>query len=246
MSDALAGLAKLGGGALADDPDRRRSVAVGGYAATAVLSAAIGAATATWHVALLRAGAWTARGLRGPARNALLADAVPAEAYGRAYGFERAMDNLGAILGPLAAVALVATVGTRWAIGVSVVPGLLATVAVIYAIRHTTTTAGTERLRAPLRIRVRPVLSGIAELGCATLVANRSTRRMGSTLTAILFVAVFPANVQMAVDWRHRSGLDPLIAYGRLPLQVPLVVWALHVRRTASMPHSRPARHHPA
>ena len=90
------------------------------------------------------------------------------------------------------------------------------------------------------------VLSGIAELGCATLVANRSTRRMGSTLTAILFVAVFPANVQMAVDWRHRSGLDPLIAYGRLPLQVPLVVWALHVRRTASMPHSRPARHHPA
>jgi hypothetical protein len=44
--------------------------------------------------------AWGARGLRVPARNALLADIVPPEVYGRAYGFERAMDNLGAVGGP--------------------------------------------------------------------------------------------------------------------------------------------------
>ena len=100
VSDALAGVARLGGGALADDPHRRRAVAVGGYTTTAVLSAGIGAATAPWQVGLLRAGAWTARGLRVPARNALLADIVPASVYGRAYGFERAMDNLGAIAGP--------------------------------------------------------------------------------------------------------------------------------------------------
>jgi MFS family permease len=158
VSDALAGAARFGGGALADEPDRRRSIAVGGYTTTAVLSAGIGAATATWQVGLLRAGAWTARGLRVPARNALLADVVPTNAYGRAYGFERAMDNLGAIGGPLAAIALVATIGTRWAIGVSVIPGLLAAAAIVYAIRHTTTPARTER--RPLRIRVRPVLTG--------------------------------------------------------------------------------------
>ena len=86
---------------------------------------------------VLRAGAWTARGLRVPARNALLADVVPPDAYGRAYGFERAMDNLGAIIGPVAAIGLVTMVGTRWAIGLSVVPGLLATAAIVYAIRHT-------------------------------------------------------------------------------------------------------------
>lgn len=77
VSDGLASLARLGGGALADDPGRRRSVAVGGYSSTAVLAGLTGAATATWQVGVLRAGAWAARGLRGlrvPARNALLAD----------------------------------------------------------------------------------------------------------------------------------------------------------------------------
>ena len=107
ISDAAAGVARLAGGALADDPGRRRRVAVGGYTTTAVLSAAIGAAAAPWQAGILRAGAWAARGLRVPARNALLADIVPPGVYGRAYGFERAMDNLGAIGGPLLAIGLV-------------------------------------------------------------------------------------------------------------------------------------------
>ncbi len=119
-----------------NDPGRRRRVAVGGYTTTAILSAAIGAAAAPWQAGVLGAGAWAARGLRVPARNALLADIVPPAVYGRAYGFERAMDNLGAIGGPLLAIALV---GVRTAIGLSVIPGLLAALAVIYAIRHTAT-----------------------------------------------------------------------------------------------------------
>jgi MFS family permease len=99
LADGLAGAARLVGGAIADDPQRRRAQAVAGYT-TAILSSLIGAATAVWQVGLLRAGAWAARGLRVPARNALLADIVPAAVYGRAYGFERAMDTLGAIAGP--------------------------------------------------------------------------------------------------------------------------------------------------
>ncbi len=78
VSDGLAGVARLGGGALADDPHRRRDAAVAGYAATAVLSGLIGAAGSTLQVAVLRAGAWTARGLRVPSRNALLADVFAA------------------------------------------------------------------------------------------------------------------------------------------------------------------------
>ncbi len=158
VSDALAGVARLGGGALADDPHRRRRVAVGGYTSTAALAALTGAATAVWQVGVLRAGAWAARGLRVPARNALLADVVPAGAYGRAYGFERMMDNLGAIIGPLLALALVAWLGVRTAIGLSVIPGLLAAAAITYAIRHTPVPHA--RKREPLRIRIRPVLHG--------------------------------------------------------------------------------------
>jgi MFS family permease len=158
VSDGVAGVARFAGGALADDPHRRRATAVGGYASTAVLSAAVGASTSVWQVGVLRAGAWAARGLRVPSRNALLADVVPASAYGRAYGFERAMDNLGAVGGPLLALALVAAVGTRTAIMLSVIPGLLAVVAILYAIRHTARPH--EQERRPLRIQVRPVLRG--------------------------------------------------------------------------------------
>ena len=158
ISDAAAGVARLAGGALADDPGRRRRVAVGGYTTTAVLSAAIGAAAAPWQAGILRAGAWAARGLRVPARNALLADIVPAGVYGRAYGFERAMDNLGAIGGPLLAIGLVALVGVRAAIGLSVIPGLLAAVAIVYAIRQTK--VARHRVSQPIRLRIRPVLRG--------------------------------------------------------------------------------------
>ncbi|HEY0345026.1 MAG TPA: MFS transporter [Solirubrobacteraceae bacterium] len=161
VADGLAGAARLGGGALADDPHRRRAIAIGGYGSTAVLSGLIGAATSVWQVAFLRASAWAARGLRVPARNALLADVVSADAYGRAYGFERMMDNLGAILGPLLGIALVAAVGVRGAILLSIIPGLLAVVAIVYAIRAAKLPA--TRQRQPIRIQVRPVLRG--ELG---------------------------------------------------------------------------------
>jgi hypothetical protein len=158
ISDGLAGAARLTGGAMADDPHRRRALAVGGYTTTAVLSGLIGTATTVWQVGVLRAGAWAARGLRVPARNALLADIVPATVYGRAYGFERAMDNLGAIAGPLLALGLVGLVGTRTAIALSIIAGLLAALAIVYAIRHAP--RAEQRQRQPLRLRVRPVLAG--------------------------------------------------------------------------------------
>jgi MFS family permease len=121
-----------------------------------------------------------------PARNALLADVVPAAAYGRAYGFERAMDNLGAIGGPLLALGLVAVVGVRTAILLSIVPGLLAVFAILYAIRATPRPT-VQPQRRPIRLRVRPVLQGrlgrlfagvgVFELGniAATLLILRAT-----------------------------------------------------------------------
>lgn len=158
ISDGLAGAGRFIGGALADDPQRRRTVAVGGYSATAVLSALIGATSSVVQAGILRGAAWAARGLRVPARNALLADVVAAEVYGRAYGFERTMDNLGAIVGPLLALGLVSLVSIRTAMLISVVPGLLAAVAIVYAIRQADLPKITERKK--LRFQIRPVLHG--------------------------------------------------------------------------------------
>jgi MFS family permease len=156
IADGLAGLARLAGGALADDPDRRKMTAVGGYTSTAVLTGAIGLASNVWMAGALRATGWMARGLRVPARNALLADAVPTSAYGRAYGFERALDNLGAIAGPALALLLVSIFSTRIAMLISIIPGLLAALVILFAIRHLPSTE--RREHQPFRIRIRPVL----------------------------------------------------------------------------------------
>jgi MFS family permease len=158
ISDGAAGAAKLAGGALADDPSRRRSIAIGGYSTTAVLVSISAAATAAWQVGVLRAGAWAARGARGPARNAILADLVPSAAYGRAYGFERAMDNLGAIAGPLLAILLVGLVGVRNAIALSIIPGLMAAASIYYAVRRVPRARRGQR--EPIRLKIRPVLQG--------------------------------------------------------------------------------------
>ncbi|MET8120627.1 hypothetical protein [Micromonospora sp. NPDC005189] len=74
--------------------------------------------------------------------------------------------------------------------------------------------------------------SGVAELAVAAAVANPATRQAGGRAAAALFVAVLPANVKMAVDWRHRRPAKRAIAYGRVPMQVPLIWWALRVART--------------
>lgn len=75
--------------------------------------------------------------------------------------------------------------------------------------------------------------SGAAELSCAAAIAHPRTRRAGALAAATLFIAVFPANIQMAVDWKSKPMPLRLIAFARLPLQIPLVAWALRVRADA-------------
>ncbi|WNB85369.1 MauE/DoxX family redox-associated membrane protein [Cellulomonas sp. ATA003] len=81
--------------------------------------------------------------------------------------------------------------------------------------------------------------SGVVELACAAAVAVPRTRHAGALATAGLFVAVFPGNVQMALDSRPGArswARRPVVAWGRLPLQVPLVLWAWRVARTSLRP----------
>jgi uncharacterized membrane protein len=74
------------------------------------------------------------------------------------------------------------------------------------------------------------LISGAAEVTLAVGVARPATRRVSATLAAILLVAVFPANVQMAIDWRSRPAPEFAISLLRLPLQIPLIWWAWRVR----------------
>ncbi|OQR64282.1 hypothetical protein B6E66_09665 [Streptomyces maremycinicus] len=76
--------------------------------------------------------------------------------------------------------------------------------------------------------------SGVAELALAAGVAVPRTRRTAALAAAGLFVGVFPANVKMAWDWRHRPAPLKAAAVARLPFQVPLVMWARSVADGAS------------
>ncbi|MEU3554950.1 hypothetical protein [Streptomyces fragilis] len=73
--------------------------------------------------------------------------------------------------------------------------------------------------------------SGAAELALAAGLAAPRTRRTAALATAAFLVGVFPANVKMARDWSRRPAPMKAVAYGRLPLQVPLVLWARDVAR---------------
>jgi len=83
------------------------------------------------------------------------------------------------------------------------------------------------------------MLSGAAEIACGALLSSRRAGRIGGALTAALLVAVFPANVQMALDAGTERQVVPdmpvarfrAIALGRLPVQLPLVGWALRVAK---------------
>lgn len=79
-------------------------------------------------------------------------------------------------------------------------------------------------------------ISGVAELAAGALLAVPATRRIGGWAVATVLVAVFPANVQMALDGGLEGGPgilgSPVAAWLRLPLQVPLVLWAVHEARS--------------
>ncbi len=75
--------------------------------------------------------------------------------------------------------------------------------------------------------------SGAAELACAGGLALPRTRHAAGWATAALFLAVFPGNIQMALDAGDRCPTYRALTYARLPLQVPLIVWAVYVARRA-------------
>jgi MFS family permease len=185
ISDALTGVAKLISGPLANDESRRLRMATGGYLVTAVATGAIGLATAVWQVGLARAAAWLARGVRSPARDAMLAQLAPAEAYGRAYGLERAGDNLGAVAGPLIAAGLVTVLGIRHVLYLSAIPGLFAALAITIAAREARRRRSSA---AAVARRARLELHGLRQAGVLRPLLPIGAFELGNVATSLLIL----------------------------------------------------------
>ncbi|MHB8854153.1 MAG: MFS transporter [Ignavibacteriaceae bacterium] len=106
VSDAASSFIKLWAGWISDKIGKRKLLASGGYFITGI-SKALFAFAATWHLVFIgRLTAWIGRGFRGPIRDAMLADSVDPAVRGKAFGFHRAGDTLGAIVGPVIGIIL--------------------------------------------------------------------------------------------------------------------------------------------
>jgi len=126
VADGISSFAKLAGGWIADRPAWRRPAGIIGYFITGLSTFAYAFAQSWPFVLVARALGWAGRGGRGPSRDTLLADAVAPSFAGRAFGFERAMDTAGAVLGPLSATALIGVLGARGLLKWTLLPGLAA------------------------------------------------------------------------------------------------------------------------
>lgn len=141
-ADALASFVKLGSGFWSDRIARRKPFAVAGYALTGLMPALIALAVVWPMVLLARMLGWFGKGLRGPARDALLAASVSSEDRGKAFGLHRASDTIGAILGPLVAAALLkwfvpaSPIPERTVIWLAVIPGVLSALAFAFLVRE--------------------------------------------------------------------------------------------------------------
>ena len=138
VSDGVSSFAKMASGYYTDRLRRRKPIAVAGYIATALGTAAFGLATNAWHVLAARAGAWLGRGIRTPVRKALLAGSVTRETYGRAFGFERMMDTFGAIIGPATAFILLGALDQHYPtlFALTLIPGLLAVAMMAFVVKE--------------------------------------------------------------------------------------------------------------
>ncbi|MEO8724944.1 MAG: MFS transporter [Acidobacteriaceae bacterium] len=103
IAEAMAAFTKLASGYLTDRLRRRKPLVLGGYFVANAVKPLLAISTAWWHVLLIRFADRTSKGLRGSARDVMLADSVAANKLGSAYGFVQAADSAGAILGPLLA-----------------------------------------------------------------------------------------------------------------------------------------------
>jgi MFS family permease len=145
-AESLSSLLKLPAGWLSDRVRRRKPLVLAGYALAALTRPLLSGASAAWQVLALRLTDRVGKGIRSAPRDALIADSATAESRGLAFGFHRAMDHVGAILGALASATLLAAFegDLRQVFLVASVPAIIAVGFIIIGVREQATEANAD------------------------------------------------------------------------------------------------------
>ena len=136
IAESVASFAKLFSGYLSDHVSHRKPIVVGGYFVANAVKPLLALVSSWWQILGIRFADRFAKGIRGTARDVMVAESVDQSQLGSAYGLIQAMDSAGAILGPLAALALIGHFGMRGVFGAAAVPGVLCVLVAWFGIRE--------------------------------------------------------------------------------------------------------------
>lgn len=138
VAESTASLLKLVSGIVSDRVRDRKRLVLSGYGISSLARPLIAATTGPLGVLVVRFADRVGKGIRTSPRDALIADSVDPAVRGKAYGFHRSMDHAGAIVGPLIATALLATVVTdlRTVFWLSAIPGVLSVLLIIFKLKE--------------------------------------------------------------------------------------------------------------
>ena len=160
IAESVSSFAKLFSGYVTDQAARRKPIVVGGYFVANAVKPLLALVSSWWQILGIRFADRFAKGVRGTARDVMVAESVEPSKIGSAYGLIQAMDSAGAIAGPLLALAVIGRFGMRGVFASAAVPGALCVIVASLGIREVHRALPVER-RAPPRAHV-----GTAALGC--------------------------------------------------------------------------------
>src|SRR5208283_2848988 len=136
IAESVASFAKLFSGYLADKVSQRKPIVVGGYVVANAVKPLLSLVSSWWQILGIRFFDRFAKGVRGTARDVMVAESVGKSTLGSAYGLIQAMDSAGAIAGPLLALAVIGRFGMRGVFASAAIPGTLCVLVAWVGIRE--------------------------------------------------------------------------------------------------------------
>jgi MFS family permease len=153
VAEATTAISRVFSGALSDWLGKRKLLVLIGYGLAAVTKPLFPLAAGVGAVFVARFVDRIGKGIRGAPRDALIADVTPLALRGTAFGLRQSMDTVGAFVGPMLAMLMMAATGDdfRFAFWIAVIPGALAVLLIVYGVHEPTAPREGERRRFPVR-----------------------------------------------------------------------------------------------
>jgi MFS family permease len=138
IAESTASILKTFSGYISDHLKKRKLFIIIGYSFSALVKPLLAFATQGWHVLMVRFSDRVGKGIRTAPRDALIADSSKHPYFGRSYGFHRALDTLGAILGPLAAFIILSLSHQNYRLlfGLAIIPGIIAVLIILLGVKE--------------------------------------------------------------------------------------------------------------